>query len=183
VQVRNSPERYGAIAKTFHWLTVVLVIAGWLLGQFGDDLPHAMHIAGVAIHMSIGLSVLMLLVARLAWRVVDPPPAPEKTVLGGAAEASARALHFIFYALLVAIPVMGILVEFARGGALPIFGVWEIASPWVRDRAFSRSMIGIHALLANTLMVLAVLHGAAALAHHFVFRDRTLRRMLPGTAN
>jgi cytochrome b561 len=119
----------------------------------------------------------------VVWRVVDPPPPPEQTALGRMAEVGARVLHFVFYALLVAIPVMGILVQFARGRALPIFGVWEIASPWVRDRDFARSMIGIHELLANALMVLALLHGAAALMHHFVFRDRTLRRMLPGTVN
>jgi len=181
MQVRNTPEGYGAVPKALHWLTVVLVIVGWLLGQFGDDLPHALHAVGLTIHISIGISVLMLLVARLAWRMVDPPPPPEKTPLGGLAEIAARVTHIALYALLVAIPVFGILVQFARGRALPIFGLFDIASPWVRDRDFSRTMLGIHELFANTLMVVAVLHGLAALAHHFVFGDRTLRRMLPGT--
>jgi cytochrome b561 len=182
MQVRNSPERYGAIPKLFHWLTVVLVIAGWLLGRYGDDLPHAMRAVGLTIHISIGISVLMLLVARLAWRVADPPSPPEKTALGGLAELGAKLIHIAIYALLVAIPVLGILVQFSRGRALPVFGIFDIASPWVRDRDFSRSMLGLHELMANTLMLLAVLHGMAALAHHFVFRDRTLRRKLPGTA-
>jgi cytochrome b561 len=183
MQVQNSAERYGAIPKTFHWATVVLVIAGWLLGQFGDDLPHAMHSAGVSTHIAIGMSIFMLLIARLVWRFIDPPPPPETTALGGIAEAGARIVHVVLYALLIAIPIMGTLVQFARGNALPIFGLWEITSPWVRDREFARSILGIHELLANTLVVLAVLHGAAALVHHFVLGDRTLRRMLPGTVN
>jgi cytochrome b561 len=78
---------------------------------------------------------------------------------------------------------LGILVQFARGHALPVFGLWEIASPWVRDREFAKSMLEVHELMANALVVLAAMHGAAALVHHFVLGDRTLRRMLPGTAH
>ena len=182
MQVRNSSVRYGAVAKVFHWLTVALVIVGWLLGQFGDDLPREMHGAALFTHISAGMTVLLLLVARLGWRFLDPPPPPEKTAFGGFAEIGARVVHVALYALLVALPVMGVLVQFARGNALPAFGLFEVASPWVRDRAFARSLLGIHELLANTLVIIAALHGAAALVHHFVLGDRTLRRMLPGTA-
>jgi cytochrome b561 len=179
MQVRNSAEHYGAVPKAFHWLTVVLVIAGWLLGQFGDDLPHALHAVGLAVHISIGASIFLLLLARIAWRFIDPPPPPEKTRLGDLAEIGAKLAHIALYALLVAIPVMGVLTQFARGHALPIFGLWEIASPWVRDRAFAKSMQDIHELLADALVILAAVHGVAALAHHFVLGDRTLQRMLP----
>jgi len=182
MQVRNSPAHYGAVPKAFHWATVVLVIAGWLLGEFGDDLPHTIHQVGVVVHISIGLTIFTLLIARLVWRFIDPPPPPEKTALGPMAELGAQAVHFAIYALLVAIPVAGILTQFARGHGLPVFGLFEIASPWARDRALSRSMIGIHELLANALMLLALVHATAALVHHFVLRDRTLQRMLPGAA-
>jgi len=183
MQVRNSPAQYGAVPKAFHWATVLLVIAGWLLGQFGDDLPHGMHAVGLVVHISIGMAIFALLVARLIWRFVDPPPPAEKTALGTIGELGAKVVHFAIYALLLAIPTMGILVQFARGHALPIFGIFEIASPWVRDREFSRSMLGLHEFLANTLMLLALVHAGAALTHHFVLRDRTLHRMLPGAAH
>jgi len=182
MQVRNSPARYGAVPKALHWATAVLVIAGWLLGQLGDDLPHGMHSAGVVVHISIGMTVFTLLVARLIWRLVDPPPPPEKTSFGAVADVGAKLVHVAIYALLVAIPVAGILTQFARGHALPVFGIFDVPSPWVRDRAFAGSMIGIHELLANALMVLALAHAAAALTHHYVLQDRTLRRMLPGAA-
>ena len=74
------------------------------------------------------------------------------------------------------------MVQFARGHALPLFGLGEIASPWPADRTFARSVKGVHELLANALIILALLHAAAALAHHWFLRDRTLRRMLPGVA-
>ena len=62
---------------------------------------------------------------------------------------------------------------------MPVFGLIDIASPWPADRAFSRSVREVHELLANALMVVAGIHAAAALAHHWIFRDRTLLRMLP----
>jgi cytochrome b561 len=178
--VRNSPERYGAIPKAFHWLTVVLVIAGWLLGQFIDDLPKALHPASLVTHIAIGTTILVLLIMRLSWRFIDPPPPPEQTALGRIAAFGGQSAHYALYALLVAIPIFGVLVQFSRGNALPIFGLFEIPSPWLKDRALANSLLEIHEWLANTLIVVASLHGAAALMHHFVLGDRTLRRMLPG---
>jgi cytochrome b561 len=79
------------------------------------------------------------------------------------------------------VPVVGIVLQFARGEALWIFGLYEIASPWTKDRVFASSVNEAHELLANALVILAELHAAAAaLIHHWVFRDRTLVRMLPG---
>jgi len=70
-------------------------------------------------------------------------------------------------------------VQFARGNALPVFGLFEIASPWASNRAFARSVKEVHEVLANALVILAILYAVAALVHHWIFRDRTLARMLP----
>ena len=72
-------------------------------------------------------------------------------------------------------------MQFARGEALPLYGLLEFPSPWMRDRAFAGSIKEIHETLANTLMILAGLHTSAALVHHWVFWDRTLKRMLPAS--
>jgi cytochrome b561 len=89
--------------------------------------------------------------------------------------------HYALYLLLVATPIAGICVRFASGEALPVFGLFDIASPWLRDRAFLRTVKEVHQVLANGLLILAGLHMAAALFHHWVLRDGTLRRMLPGS--
>jgi cytochrome b561 len=176
----NSKTKYGILPQTIHWLTAIFVIAGWLLGTFLDDFPRKMHGSVLVVHMTLGQCVIALLVLRLAWRIVDPPPSFEKTRFGRLQERAATLVHFILYALLVAVPAAGIVVQLMRGHALPIFGLWDIASPWPADRAAARTALRIHEYLANTLLALAGLHAAAALVHHWVLGDRTLVRMLPG---
>jgi cytochrome b561 len=179
MHVRNSPEGYGAVAMTLHWAVVVLVLFAWLTGQFGEALPRGpQREAGELIHILLGLSICALVAARMFWRLADPPP-PEDSAIGRWSGWVARAMHYIMYALLVAVPVAGIVLQFARGHALPVFGLFEIASPWVADRNFAHTVKEIHETLANGLLVLVGLHAAAALVHHYVLHDRTLLRMLP----
>lgn len=181
MRLRNSADGYGAVPQALHWAVAVLVVVAWSTQTFDDVLPRGpARAAALFVHISAGLAVITLVVARLAWRVGDPPPAPEKTTLGEWAERAGQITHYLLYALLVAIPIAGIVLQFARGDTLPIFGLVHIASPWPADRAFSRSVKDVHAFLANAIMILAGLHAAAALAHHWIFRDRTLLRMLPG---
>lgn len=180
MQRRNTPEHYASILVGIHWITVALVLIGWTLGTFGDDFPRGpARATALFVHISAGLAILPLLVARLVWRVGDPPPPPELTVFGIWGEYAARLGHFLLYALLVAVPLLGIVVQFARGNPLPVFGVLDIPSPWAANRAFARSMREVHELLAHSLVIVAALHAAAALIHHWVLGDRTLQRMLP----
>ena len=177
-------RRYGMMPQFLHWMTVVLVIVAWALGTFGDDLPKgAARATGLFLHISAGLVVLAAVVARLLWRVIDPPPEAEPDKLGGwlgaLAVPAAHVAHLALYLLLFVVPIVGIVAQFARGDALPLFGAIEIASPWVRDRAFAHTVTEIHELAANALVIVALLHAAAAMIHHYVLGDGTLVRMLP----
>lgn len=183
MRFRNSPYGYGAIPQILHWLTVGLVVLAWELGEFGNALPKgAARAAGLFVHNSAGLAILAVLVVRLLWRLVDPPPPPEPTVLGKWLDHVGRLAHHALYALLIVTPIAGIVLQFARGDALPLFGLSEIPSPWPANRPFARTVKEIHEVLANALVILAAFHAAAALVHHWLFRDRTLVRMLPGSA-
>ena len=180
MRFRNSADGYGATAQFLHWLTVVLVAVAWILGTFDDVLPKgAARAAGLFVHISAGVAILVALVARLLWRMVDRPPPPTPTMLGAWMDTAGRLAHYALYALLVAVPIAGIVLQFARGDALPLFGLAEIPSPWLADRRYARSVKEVHEVLANALVMLAAFHAAAALVHHWVFRDRTLVRMLP----
>ncbi|MGY4314132.1 cytochrome b [Bradyrhizobium sp. JR3.5] len=180
MRVRNSSQGYGAIAIALHWVVVALVLGAWVTGQFGDELPRgAPRETGLFVHMSLGLAVVAFVVARLFWRLSDPPPAPEETSLGAWGEWAGKVVHYLIYVTLIAVPVAGIVVQFARGHALPVLGLFELASPWLADRAFAHDVKEVHELLANAMMALIGLHAAAALGHHYIFRDRTLLRMLP----
>jgi len=159
----------------------MLVVLAWLLGTFGDELPRgAIRSTGLLVHISIGLAILAFLLIRIGWRLFDPAPPLEPTRFGIWLQVIAKLTHLVLYGLLIATPIVGIFLQFDRGDALPIFGITEIGSPWVRDRALARLLTGVHELLANALMVLAAVHAIAALSHHWIWHDRTLRRMLPG---
>jgi cytochrome b561 len=182
MQVTNSPSHYGALPQFVHWVTALFVIAGWLLGTFLDDIPKgSARSLGLVAHMTLGQCVFALVIVRLVWRFTNPPPAPEKTRFGRPLEYLARLNHYALYALLVAVPLLGVIGQLRRGNALPVFGLWEFASPWPADRALSRTILRVHGYLADTLLILACVHAVAALIHHYVFRDRTLSRMLPGS--
>jgi cytochrome b561 len=177
---RNSAEGYGAVPQMMHWITVALVILAWFLGQFDDIFPKgAARALSLFVHISAGLVVIGILVLRLLWRLADPPPPTEHTVFGAWLDRAGRLTHYVLYALLVAVPISGIVLQFARGDSVPLFGLTEIASPWASDRAFGHTVKEAHELAANALVILAAFHAAAALVHHWLLRDRTLIRMLP----
>ncbi len=179
MQLRNTAERYGAIAKTLHWTIAALVIVAWVTGTV--ELPRgAARAIGQFVHMSAGLAILALLAVRLIWRLVDPPPPLEITPFGRWADRAGRFAHWLLYGLLVAVIGVGIAGQFADGDALPVFGLFQIASPWAKDHQLAEAIEEIHEVLANALVIIAALHTAAALAHHWLLRDRTLTRMLPG---
>lgn len=184
MQLFNSTKDYGAIAQTLHWLTVFLVALAWALGIFDDVLPKGWpRASGLFVHIWAGIAILVLLVARVSWRLVDPAPTPKVTEFGNWMgrwlDPAARIAHYSLYALLVAVPVVGIVLQFARGDALSLLGLAEIPSPWLKDRAFAHSVKEVHEVLAHALVIVALMHAAAALIHHWIFRDRTLVRMLP----
>lgn len=179
----SSALRFGAIAQWLHWATVIFVIAAWLLGVFGNSLPGKLaQTAGLFVHMAAGLLVFLLAVTRLAWRSIDVTRYVNINVTARARLLliASKVTHLSLYTLLIIVPLVGIGVQFANGNSLPVFGLFQIASPWVADRPFARSLKKIHELLAHTLMAVAALHAAAALFHHWVLGDRTLLRMLPG---
>ena len=181
MRARNSSQSYGAIAIALHWAVFALVLGSWLSGQFGAELPRAARETSLFVHISSGLGVLGLMMVRLFWRAADPVPAPVESPLGLWGERAGQAVHYMLYALLIAVPVAGIVVQFAKGHALPMLGLFEIASPWTDDRAFARDTKAVHELLANGTIILIGLHSAAALVHHYIFHDGTLLRMLPGS--
>ena len=183
MQLTNSTERYGAITQCVHWLTAIFVIAGWLIGQFAHfPSPKSPPDFWLLSHIALGQCVIALLIFRLLWRFINPTPPYEKTPFGRFLEWVARLSHFTLYALLLAVPSLGIIAELKRAGILPVFGFWRLQSPWPVDRDVGRTILHLHGTAADALLILAGIHAAAAIVHHWVWRDRTLVRMLPGKA-
>ena len=169
---------YSPSAKALHWIAALCVLLAWAIGTLGDDIPRTSEEIALAIHVWLGLAVLAILVLRLASRLAGHPP-PDATRFGPWSTYLATVGHWILYALMAAVPVVGIILQFARGKALSVFGIVHVASPWAADRAFAHSVKEVHEALADALVIVAALHIAAALFHHYVLKDGTLLRMLP----
>jgi cytochrome b561 len=176
----NSQRDYGAAVQIAHWLSALLVGVAWLLGTVAEDLPRgSVRDLEELIHVSAGELIAILLIFRIGWRLIDPPPPSEPTPMGALGDMVAKMAHLALYALLAAVIAFGVATQFADGDALSMFGLFDIASPWAKDEKSAHDLKEIHEALANGLVILATIHAAAALVHHFVFGDRTLRRMLP----
>lgn len=189
--VRNSELRYGSVAMTFHWLIAALVVVNICLGLYMSDLPRSdpMKFDLFQLHKSVGLTVLVLSVLRLGWRLVNPiPPLPEG--LSPTLRFLAHASHFLLYFLIVFIPLTGwIMVSASPLGNptqyfflfdwpnLPIFQGMTRADL----REWHESFESAHVFLAWSAIVLVPIHVSAALFHQFVRRDDVLKRMVPGT--
>lgn len=175
---------YGTVAKALHWITVFLVGSAWALGSFGDELSEGFaQSIGLYTHISLGLGILVLAVVRIPWRIANPPPKTVSTEFGRWlvewTDSASRIMQYVLYSMLVLVPAVGIALQFARGHSLPILGLSDIPSPWIADKAFASEVKGVHEILANLLVILSLFHMTAALIHHWVFGDSTLRRMLP----
>ncbi|HEY2032081.1 MAG TPA: cytochrome b [Rhizomicrobium sp.] len=187
----NTRIRYGTVAMTLHWLIAALILTNLYLGLSFDDYPKGdpALFQVLQIHKSIGLTVLMLSVLRLVWRLVNPVP-PLPAGMNPVLKFAAHASHFLLYFLIIAIPLSGwALASTSRlGFATKYFGLFNWPSigfianmPLDQKNPLRHDFGAIHMYLAWSAIVLIVIHVSAALWHQFFRRDDVLKRMLPGT--
>lgn len=174
---------YAPIQKSLHWVIFLLVVGLYGMTYAEDLFPRGDPGRATLwfLHISFGLLLLGLVVARVAARVAFGAPALPRAT-SGLERGLAHAAHFVLYALLFAIPIVGVVLTWMRGGSLDFFGLFTIPAPFAPDRETARSVKEVHELLANAIIVVMALHALAALWHHYVRRDDVLRRMLPGRA-
>lgn len=177
--IRNSRTRWGAPSQLLHWLTAALIAVQITLGLIGTALPLGMEkLATLARHKSVGITILTLTLIRLLWRAPGPAPALPNT-LKPYERRLAGLTHAALYALLIVLPLTGWVMSSARGFPVSWFNLVQLPNLAPRSTALYHDMVRVHVLLAITLGLILTLHIAAALKHHFVLKDDTLRRMLP----
>ena len=182
----SSVQRYHTVAIALHWVVALVLIGNLVLGILLDDIPSGPDkFAAFQLHKSLGITVLLLGLVRLFWRLAHKPPAYPASMAGWE-KIVAHATHWIFYVLIIGVPFTGWMIVSASPMNMPtlLFGV----IPWphlpffdgVADRKALQESIGdVHGFLAYSVLVLLVLHVGAALRHHFMLRDDTLMRMTP----
>jgi cytochrome b561 len=174
-------HRYGALAQALHWIIAALIVTQFVIASMAEDLPAGMHkLALLARHKSVGMTVLMLAVVRLGWRLSNKPPALPQGMRGYEA-ALARFTHILFYLLLFAIPITGWLMSSAKGYTVSWFNLFSWPDLIPKGEAAFKILKSVHEIVATILFYVAILHILAALKHHFWDKDDVLRRMLPFT--
>ncbi|MER1966039.1 cytochrome b [Castellaniella sp. GW247-6E4] len=177
----STAPRYSRPLIALHWITLLLVAAAYALMEFKGIFPKGSAERDLMknIHYSVGVTLLGLTALRLALRwvagaapaIVPEPPRWQ--------QAAGHAMHLALYAMLIVLPVTGWLTMNGHGVSISAWGV-PLPTLIGTDKALAGNLKDIHESIALAGYGLIGLHAMAALYHHYVARDNTLRRMLPG---
>lgn len=180
MSLRNSPDRWGGVSQSLHWLVVVLILVIGGIGLSMDELPKTPKYFWVyTLHKSLGVTVLTLMLLRLGWRLLAGAPEPVPGTPGWQ-RALAGLTHWALYALALAIPLSGWLYDSASGlRPFKFFGMFTMPKLIPPNDGVRRLSHEAHEWLFWALILLALAHAGAALYHHLFQRDATLARMLP----
>lgn len=176
MQIKNTTTRYGMVAILFHWIMVVLLIGLIGVGLYMEDLPVSFEkLKLYGWHKQVGLLALFLIILRLLWRLKNITP---ELTLPVFERIAARTVHWLFYILIVALPVTGWIMSSAAGLSVSFFGLFVMPNLVPANKSTMELFLIIHHWLAYGLITLIVLHSLAALKHHFIDKDDILRRMV-----
>jgi cytochrome b561 len=191
----TSAPRYGRVARILHWTIAILILVaiplGLICGSIGQKAadPRLAELRSVLLfwHKSIGVTVLVLAVARILWRLGHKPPVLPAHMPNGE-RILAKAVHGLLYLVMVGMPISGIMLTQATGFPVRWFGLWTLPDMVRPDRTIPMmqrievklSLILHERIFAYTLFAVLALHIAGLLKHHFIDRDPSIwRRMAP----
>ncbi|RMH88638.1 cytochrome b [Lysobacter pythonis] len=179
MSLRNTATQWGSISKSFHWSIVLLLLGQGVLGLVMGDFGRELRSQLVPLHKSIGMLILLLALARLAWALGAgrPGAVPGVSLLNHRLAALG---HVALYLLLLTVPLSGWLLSDWAGRPVDFFGLFRFPALVGENRDLRELAGELHEILFWLLTVAAAGHALAALYHHFFKNDDTLRRMLPG---
>jgi cytochrome b561 len=187
---RNTADRYGVVAQSLHWLIALGIVAQYFLAEAAEEAEGAAAgpFSASGIHGALGITIMALVMLRLAWRFIELPPERPPTMKRYEI-VLARTAHIAFYVLLFAVPLSGWALASVQDQGLSFFGwfnlphlqpVTQVPLPGIEGGSLNKDQLEeLHEVLFNVLVGLAVLHIAAALKHQFIDHDGVLRSMLP----
>lgn len=182
IAIENTEHRYGVVGVLFHWSMGILIVALAGLGLYMVTLPdvgfNLKKITLILYHKDIGMLVLVLVVLRLAWRLSNVIPQATKD-LPDWQQIAARFVHLCFYALMFALPISGWLMSSAAGFPVSLLDLVPLPDLISHNDYLFQGFLAIHKWLGYGFIFFILIHTGAALGHHFIFKDDTLRKMLP----
>ena len=172
-----APQSYHRTQIILHWLIAVMVFGLYAVGLSVDLFDKPVRPFIINLHASFGLTLLVLVVVRIAWRATHKSP-PLPAGMGPLFQKAAAAGHGLLYLLMILIPIIGLRAFFLRGKPLDL-GVLQIPSPFEANHDLAEQTADFHGLMAHLLIALVAGHIIVALYHRFVLRDDLLARMRP----
>jgi len=179
MQLRNTTYNYGALAKFLHWAIVILIIAQYVIIEAAEDLPDGIEkLSQISLHKSVGMLVLILAIARVGWKLADRGK-PVPVTMPGWQKKAAAASHGLLYLLILLQPLSGWAMSSSANYPVTLFGWFQFPALVAPDHDLHEGLEELHEALFAVLVIVALIHAAAAVYHHFWMKDDTLRRMLP----
>jgi len=169
---------YGRTAIGLHWLIALLIFCAFPLGVYMHELPFSPgRLKLYSYHKWIGVTVFLLAIARVAWRIGHPAPPPAG--MPAWQRIASVATHHLLYVLILAVPVSGWLMSSAKGFQTVYLGMIPLPDLLAKDKELGDMLTTVHQILNFTMAALVITHVAAALKHYVVDRDEVLGRMIP----
>jgi cytochrome b561/polyisoprenoid-binding protein YceI len=176
MNMTNTDDEYGLVAKTFHWLIAVMILALLPVGLFMGGMENSpLKFEVYALHKSFGILVFFLGLARIVWRLISPAPDHMETHKKWEI-AMAGAAHFWLYVCIIGMPLSGWLMSSAGEFPVPFFG-FQMPPLMDKNEQLGGVFNEVHEILGFTLIGVLALHIAGALKHHVLDKDETLQRM------
>jgi len=163
----NDRARYGAVSRILHWLMALLIFVMLLIGWTIDRIPREWKMVSLGIHKSLGIIILVLVIARFGWRLYNAPP-PFPKFMARWEKTAAVAVHYLLYGFLLAMPLTGWAMTSAKGRPVVFLGIIQLPGLVDKDRELGKWLEEIHGDLASLLTATVILHAMAALHHYFI---------------
>ncbi len=181
----DAQNNYTSVAKVLHWAVAALIISQYVLAQMaqaaGENERLQAQLLLLANHKSVGMSILILALLRLLWRLKHRPPAlPESTPRWQ--RRSAMFAHWLLYGLIFMLPLSGWMLSSASAYSVSWFGLFQWPDLVAANPNLKEQLVNLHHLLAKLLFIVALVHIVAAFKHQFLNHDGVLVRMLSGAA-
>lgn len=180
MHIRNHDAGYGLISRANHWLTAVLMISVFLIGENMEDLEEGSSGAFdlFTLHSSLGLLVLALVILRLAWLPLGGKVPSVAT--SNWQDTLARAVRLVLWGSLIGMPLSGWAMVNGEGHAVAFFSMLEMPQLVAAGSMIGEAAEEIHEILPKLFLAALALHVAGSLKHHYLDHDCTLHRMLSG---
>jgi cytochrome b561 len=174
----DDGTNYDNVAIALHWTTALLVVVQFALAETWDWFAKPTQEAMQSLHISLGVLLAAVIVARLIWRLI--PGHQMSSLEAGWVKLASKGVHYLLYGLLVVQVGLGFGWRWAQGNSVGFFGLFGIPGPYgALDKATRHTFHDLHDKVGWAIIILAGLHALAALYHHYVLKDRVLKRMLP----